>query len=74
MDPIVTAGLVSGGIQGIGQYMASREARKAQERQIAVDLALKQRQQQLDAVQSTANMQNAAYNNIMGAAERSLRY
>ena len=70
----VIAGLISGGIQGIGQYMASREDRKVKERQMAIDLALKQRQQQLDAVQSTANMQNAAYNNIMGAAERSLRY
>ena len=74
MDPIVTAGLVSGGIQGIGSYISARENRKVQERQMAIDLAMKQRQQQLDAVQSTANMQNAAYNNIMGAAERSLRY
>lgn len=66
--------MVSGGLQAVGTYLAARESRKAEEMKIAIQMAMEQRQQQLNAAQNTNREYDAAIQNMMGATKDSLRY
>lgn len=64
----------SGLITAVGSYLSAREQRKVEERQQAINMALAQRQNELNAIQDQERNMNSAYQNIMGAASQSLKY
>lgn len=66
--------LAGGIIQGVGSYLSAREDRKAREREMAINMALQQREQELAAIQNTNREYDTAYSNMIGVARDSLRY
>lgn len=65
---------IGGVFQGVGSYLSARESRKAQEREAAINMAIQQRQMELNAIQNTNREYDSAYNSIIGVSRDSLKY